>query len=51
MEATSSKINNMFIPNVIKLDHFDSTNFTHWKDKILFLLTELGIAYILSPNL
>ena len=51
MEATSSKINNMFNPNVIMLDHYDATNFTHWKDTFLFLLTKLGITYILSPNL
>ena len=31
--------------------HFDGTNFTHWKDKLLVLLTELGIAYLLSADL
>ena len=51
MEATSSKINNMFNPDVIKLNHFNGTNFTPWKDKFSFLLIELVIAYILSPNL
>ncbi|EEF28352.1 conserved hypothetical protein [Ricinus communis] len=34
-----------------KLDCFDGTNFTCWKDKLLFLLTELGVAYLLSGNL
>ena len=51
MEVNSSKINNMFNPNMIKLDHFNYIDFTHWKDKILFLLIELDITYILSPNL
>ena len=51
MQANSFKINNMFNPDKIKLDHFNGTNFTLWKDKILFLFIKLGIAYILSPNL
>lgn len=41
----------MMHPDVFKLDCFDETNFTHWKDKLLFLLTELGIAYLLLRNL
>ena len=51
MEATSSKINNMFNLDMIKLDRFDGINFTRLKDKILFLLTKLDITYTLSPYL
>ena len=36
---------------MFKLDRFDGTNFTRWKDKLFFLLTELGVAYLLSRNL
>ena len=36
-------------PNV-QLDHFDSTNFTCWKEKLFFLLTVLKITYVLDPN-
>ena len=32
---------------MIKLDRFDGTNFTRWKDKLIFFLTELGVAYLL----
>ena len=49
METTGVK--KLFNPDVLKLDRFDGTNFTRWKDKLLFLLTELEIAYILSSNL
>ena len=41
----------MINPNIFKLDRFDGTNFTRWKDKLLFLLTELNVVYLLSPNL
>ncbi|XP_071902727.1 uncharacterized protein [Coffea arabica] len=33
------------------MDNFDGTNFTRWKDKLLFLLMELGVAYLLVDNL
>ena len=49
--VTDSVVNKMLNPDVFKLDHFDGTNFTRWKDKLIFLLTELGVAYLLSPNL
>ena len=53
MEATSSDsiFNKMFNPEIFKLDRFDGINFTRWKDKLFFLLTELGVAYLLSGNL
>ncbi|KAG6524223.1 hypothetical protein ZIOFF_014116 [Zingiber officinale] len=47
MEATGSK----FVFDAFKLDRFDGTNFTRWKDKLFFLLTELGVAYLLLHDL
>ncbi|XP_075507514.1 uncharacterized protein LOC142544341 [Primulina tabacum] len=40
-----------FKDDIIALDRFDGTNFTRWKDKLIFLLTELGVAYLLSQSL
>ena len=51
MEAIGSNSVFKFNPEVFKLDCFDGTNFTRWKDKLFFLLTELGVAYLLSRNL
>ena len=51
MEATGSNSVFKFNPEVFKLDCFDGMNFTRWKDKLFFLLTELGVAYLLSRNL
>ena len=36
---------------LVKLDHFDGTNFYQWKDKMKFLLTALKLFYVLDPNL
>ena len=36
---------------LVKLDHFDRTNFSRWKDKMKFLLTALKLFYVLDPNL
>ena len=41
----------MMNQDFVKLDRFDGTNFTCWKDKLMFLLTALKIAYVLDPNL
>ncbi|GAV79210.1 hypothetical protein CFOL_v3_22675, partial [Cephalotus follicularis] len=35
----------------IKLDQFDGTNYTRWRDKMVFLLTALKIYYVLDPAL
>ncbi|KAI9154161.1 hypothetical protein LWI28_021833 [Acer negundo] len=35
--------------DLVLLDHFDGSNFTHWQDKLKFLLTALKIFYILDP--
>ncbi|XP_075077346.1 uncharacterized protein LOC142164072 [Nicotiana tabacum] len=32
----------------IKLDRFDGTNFTRWRDKMIFLLSALNIYYVLD---
>ena len=36
---------------LVKLDRFDGTNFSRWKDKMKFLLTTLKLFYVLGPNL
>jgi len=41
----------MMNQDFVKLDRFDETNFTRWKDKLMFLLTTLKISYVLDPNL
>ena len=37
--------------DLVRLDHFDGSNFTRWQDKVRFLLTELKIFYTLHPAL
>ena len=41
----------MMNQDFVKLDRFDGTNFNHWKDKLMFILTTLKIAYVLDSNL
>ena len=36
---------------VIKLDGFDGTNYTRWVDNMVFLLTNMNIFHVLSPDL
>ena len=36
---------------LMKLDRFDGTNFSRWKEKMKFLLTALKLFYVLDPNL
>ena len=36
---------------LVKLDRFDGTNFSRWKDKMKFLLTALRLFYVLDQNL
>ena len=36
---------------LMKLDRFDGTNFSRWKNKMKFLLTALKLFYVLDPNL
>ena len=34
----------------VKLDRFDGTNFNRWKDKMMFLLSVLNLAYVIDPK-
>ncbi|XP_072077921.1 uncharacterized protein [Arachis hypogaea] len=34
----------------VKLDRFDGTNFNRWKDKMMFLLSILNLAYVIDPK-
>ena len=36
--------------DLVKLDHFDGSNFTCWKDKMKFLRITLKIFYVLDLN-
>ncbi|XP_039135832.1 uncharacterized protein LOC120273268 [Dioscorea cayenensis subsp. rotundata] len=45
---TSFKVMNQ---DFMKLDRFDGTNYTRWKDKMMFFLTALKIWYVLDPSL
>lgn len=41
----------MMNQDMIKLDQFDGNNFTRWQDKMTFLLTALGLSYLLNADL
>ena len=47
----SSNIIKLMNQDFVRLDRFDGTNFTRWKDKLIFMLTALKIFYVLDPNL
>ena len=52
MEGTSDvSAWKMLNHELVKLDCFDGTNFSRWKDKMKFLLTALKLFYVLDPNL
>ena len=52
MEGTSDvSVLKMLNHKLVKLDRFDETNFSWWKDKMKFLLTTLKLFYVLDPNL
>ncbi|GKF53818.1 hypothetical protein Tco_0160728, partial [Tanacetum coccineum] len=38
----------MFGSDTIKLDRMDGMNFTHWKEKMKFLLTAFKVYYVLD---
>ena len=48
MEAATIKMMNQ---DFIRLDHFDGTNFTRWKNKLICMLSALKIFYVLDQNL
>ena len=50
MEATNESLKFMN-QEFIKLNKFDGTSFSRWKDKMMFLLTALKVSYVLDPNL
>ena len=49
-EVNDVTILKMLNHELVKLDHFDGTNFTWWKDKMKFLLTALKNFYVLDLN-
>ena len=52
MEGTSDiSTLKMLNHELVKLDRFDETNFSRWKDKMKFLLTALKLFYVLDPKL
>ncbi|XP_071920799.1 uncharacterized protein [Coffea arabica] len=51
MESSSESAFKVMNQDFVKLDRFDSTNFSRWKDKMMFFLTALKIAYVLDPSL
>ena len=52
MEGTSDVSALKMLNNeLVKLDRFDETNFSWWKNKMKFLLTALKLFYVLDPNL
>ncbi|KAK4434888.1 hypothetical protein Salat_0651700 [Sesamum alatum] len=50
MEPGSSSSIKIMNQEFVKLNCFDGTNYPRWKDKMMFLLTFLKIAYVLDIN-
>ncbi|XP_071928092.1 uncharacterized protein [Coffea arabica] len=51
MESSSESAFKVMNQDFVKLDRFDGTNFSRWKDKMMFFLMALKIAYVLDPSL
>lgn len=51
LSLTLSFNNQKINQNIVKLNCPDETNITHLQDKMIFLLTNLKIYYVLNPNL
>lgn len=47
----SVSIMKMINQDLVRLNHFDGTNFTHWLDKLKFLLAVSNLFYVLDPEL
>ncbi|KAK4407844.1 hypothetical protein Sango_0365400 [Sesamum angolense] len=50
MENGSSSGMKMMNQDFVKLVCFDGSNYPRWKDKMMFLLTFLKVAYVLDSN-
>ncbi len=51
MEYSSKSAIKIMNQEFLKLNRFDGTNFTYWRDKMLFILTALKISYVLDHSL
>ena len=51
VDSTSSASFKVLNQNFMKLDCFDGMNFNRWKDKMMFFLMALNVAYVLNPLL